>query len=212
MRAIDLTGKRFDRWIVEAKADKRRWTCVCDCGRRKDVEGSNLTMGRSRSCGCLSVEITKKNCTTHGYTVGGAITREYRTWAKMKERCYNPNEKRYADYGGRGISVCDEWREDFLAFLRHIGPKPEGRYSIDRIDVNGNYEPGNVRWATDVQQSRNRRNVPTVGGVDVPSVRDDNGVSRTTYHRRVRAGISPAIAATTTPRAKRPNGTGRARG
>lgn len=148
----DISGQRFGRFTVIQCAGPRRskllWECLCDCGVTKLVIGSNLTRGRSVSCGCYLIESVTKH--------GKARSSEYHTWAAAKDRCFNPDSRSYANYGLRGISMCSEWRESFEAFYSYIGPRPDGA-SLDRIDNDGDYEPGNVRWATDRTQVRNRR-------------------------------------------------------
>ncbi len=147
----DLTGRRFGRWeVIERNGSNRTrnsaWSCSCDCGNSGTVSADNLRGGQSKSCGCLIGE-------RHGM----AQTPEYRAWVAMIQRCHNPKMPNFKDYGGRGIVVCDEWRGSFTAFYEHIGPKPSSDLSIDRIENNGNYEPGNVRWATRLQQNNNTR-------------------------------------------------------
>lgn len=141
------------------------WKCRCDCGKTVTVSGSNLRRRRAQSCGCLSrersAEAMRLQFTTHGHTVGKRIGRpwssEYAAWASMIQRCTNPKASGWSYYGGRGVSVCPEWKSSFEAFYKHMGRKPSKSHSLDRIDVNGNYEPGNVRWATKKEQRANRR-------------------------------------------------------
>jgi len=146
--------------VVLARAKSRsdrqsRWRCQCDCGHAITTNTASLLSGRTRSCGCWHREVV----TTHGHTSGKhhRASQEYRAWTQLKTRCLNPKNNRYKDYGGRGITVCDAWRHDFMAFYNHIGPKPRRSHVIDRIDNNGHYEPGNVRWTTPRQSARNRR-------------------------------------------------------
>lgn len=158
---VDLTGHRFGRYVVLAFAgrgsrSKPRWLCRCDCGVEKIVGGSNLGR-KTRSCGCLYRERRYTANLRHGDFRGGRRTKEYRAWESMKRRCLSPKAQSYRWYGKRGIRVCDEWLHDFPAFLKHIGRAPSPKHSIDRIESDGNYEPGNVRWATATEQSRNRR-------------------------------------------------------
>jgi hypothetical protein len=159
----ELAGRRFGRLVAlryhgRNNSEKSVWWCRCDCGREKAVQGACLLNGRSKSCGCLMRETTarrNRDNATHGMTQ----TPEWKAWKCMLDRCYNPADKGYRYWGGRGIGVCQEWRESFLAFYAHIGPRPSAAHSLDRIDNGREYEAGNVRWADPVEQSRNRRNV-----------------------------------------------------
>ena len=154
---IDLTGKRFGRLVVErytgSVGKKSKWQCVCDCGNRTIVNGQSLTRLATRSCGCLFREIVGARFKSHGKR----YTPEYNTWCGMRQRCLNPNTTRWADYGGRGIKVCDRWMHDFPAFLADVGQRPSPRHSLNRVNNDGDYEPGNVRWALASEQMRNRR-------------------------------------------------------
>ncbi|MCO6407335.1 hypothetical protein [Hoeflea alexandrii] len=157
----DLTGQSFGNWIVlefagaEPPKHKAKWFCQCVCGARKVVPADSLKRGKSKSCGCLTNTMRIKSCQRHGHTSIGFQSRTYSTWHAMKERCQNERHMSYPDYGGRGISVCDRWN-DFANFLADMGEKPDN-VSIDRIDVNGNYEPSNCRWANVATQSANKR-------------------------------------------------------
>ena len=161
-RRKDIVGKRFGRLTVLKMVDdtpnmKSPFLCVCDCGKEKVVSYSNLVSGNTRSCGCLFIETTaklaKRTLTTHGMI----HTPEYKTWHGIITRCTNEKCISYKYYGGRGITVCDKWRESFVNFYNDMGKKPDGKYSIDRIDVNKGYYKENCRWATVEQQANNMR-------------------------------------------------------
>ena len=136
-----------------------RWVCICDCGNENIVPMSSLRAGNSTSCGCYLEEcrIGNERSLTHGDARRDAIAPEFHTWRAMRRRCQDPNDRDYQDYGGRGISVCDRW-SSYENFIADMGRKPSKWHSIDRYpDNDGNYEPGNCRWATASQQRRNTR-------------------------------------------------------
>lgn len=154
---MELAGKRFGKLIVvseNGRSNDQRviWNCLCDCGKLTTVRSTHLKRGTIKSCGCLRNETSKRINTTHGKSK----TAEYEVWGGMIKRCRNEKSTGYPDYGGRGITVCDRWN-DFENFLEDMGLRPSPFHSIERKDVNGNYEPENCKWATKTEQSRNTR-------------------------------------------------------
>lgn len=148
-------GQKFGRYTVRSIIPSY-CICECECGNVRKVKRDSLATGATKSCGCLQKQIASKRLFKHGYA--GAYSSEYRAWHHMKERCYNPKNKRYVDYGGRGITVCEDWRNSFEKFLKDVGVKPSKIHSLDRRDNDGNYNKDNCRWATPVEQIYNRRN------------------------------------------------------
>lgn len=162
MRALELSGLRFGKLVVisriENSSDGRsRWLCQCDCGNSHMARGKLLKSGHTKSCGCMKFSGLDRHRTTHGHSPRSGNSRTYRAWAKMLERCNNPNAKGYEYYGGRGIGVSPRW-EKFENFLADMGTCPD-KLELDRIDNNEGYEPGNCRWADEQTQAENRLNV-----------------------------------------------------
>ena len=143
-RKINRIGLQFGRLLVIEWLPGHKYLCRCECGVEKEIDTHRLTPGKTRSCGCLRKESVSKQFSTHGESK----TAEYRAWTLIKNRTCNPNGMDYKDYMGRGITICEEWKYDFPAFLAYVGKRPSNKHSIDRIDVNKGYEPGNTRWAT----------------------------------------------------------------
>lgn len=161
-------GDQIGRWTIIAPAAalrsssgrfRPRWLCRCECGGEKVVLAQSLVLalrssrGGSRSCGCLAV----MRATRHSHAAGGRPTPEYTAWLAARKRCENPRNASYPNYGARGISMCPAWARDFEAFLREMGSRPSPAHSLDRIDPDGDYAPGNCRWAPPEIQARNRR-------------------------------------------------------
>jgi len=165
MNRIDLSGKRYGRWLVVAYSGPRKpgittsgstWLCRCDCGtERSGIGYTALVSGHSKSCGCLRRETASKAAKYHDKPADHHAI--YSIWQGIKTRCYNTDHPTFKGYGARGIKMCDEWLNDFTAFYQGIGPRPSKQFSLDRRDNNGNYEPGNTRWVTRSTQMLNTR-------------------------------------------------------
>lgn len=160
------TGEKINKLIVVKETEPyispkgiklRKALFICECGNTTDVNYSSVKSGEIKSCGCI-----KKQSRKHGSASRGKQTTEYRAWCSMKYRCLNPNSKDYYMYGEKGIKVCDEWIKSFESFFDYVGLKPSPEYSLDRIDPFGNYEPGNVRWATPRDQRINQRRMKQI--------------------------------------------------
>jgi hypothetical protein len=163
---VEMVGKRFGRLVITGfkpytfprGRTQPRYICQCDCGNKTQAFRSNLTSGNVSSCGCFRSEEMRRLHTKHGDTQnGGPHAPEYRVWHGMICRCELRSDKKYADYGGRGITVCKRWRSDYRNFLADMGRRPSPKHSIDRIDNDRGYYPGNCRWATLSEQNLNRR-------------------------------------------------------
>jgi hypothetical protein len=180
---IDELGKRYGRLVVlEKTRDETQvaWRCRCDCGAETVTRGCKLRQGEVISCGCFNREriaAIGRGHVRHGHCVDGHSSPEYRAWVSMSKRCYGGGHPNYREHG---IVVCQRWRDSFEAFLADMGPRPRG-HSIDRIDVHGNYEPSNCRWASPSQQQRNKRSNHHLDGVTAMQMRwlvTDYGVTQ----------------------------------
>ena len=194
----DLAGKKFGRLtaIEIVGLDKHHhaiWRCACDCGGEKLVERYSLTRGSVRSCGCLPRELNKTGDYRRTHGMWG--TRIYRIWKNMKTRCNNPNGKDWKDYGGRGITVCEEWQHNFQAFYDwSMANGYNDDLSIDRIDCDKGYSPDNCRWTDATTQANNKHNnhLITINGVTKTCMAwiKDTGISRSTFYQRLRKGVT----------------------
>lgn len=206
--AVDITGQRFARLVVLGPVDRANnrqimWLCQCDCGNTSTVAGNDLRSLHSQSCGCFQSERRSEIRTTHGLSNDPLYVR----WCKIIDRCTCPTSDAYANYGGRGISICDEWRHDFKAFhdcvsqLAHYGEKG---YTLDRVDNSLGYRPGNMRWATWTEQQRNKRSNHTItfNGITktLSDWADETGIKRRILSERLRDGWTIERALTKPPK------------
>lgn len=187
---VDHTGERFGRLVARKfipGGPKPKWECICDCGKITFVVASSLVRGDSQSCGCLAGEIRGLATRRHGLTRGSF----HNTWINIRQRCQNPNNTGYNRYGGRGISVCERW-QSFDAFAEDMLPTWKEGLSIERIDVNGNYEPDNCVWATPTEQARNRESTERfeVKGevLTVPEISEKYSIRQHAIWKRIRSG------------------------
>lgn len=186
MRAPLAEGMRFGRLVLVDRASPRKthgmWHVRCDCGTEKEVRARLLRDGITQSCGCLMREVNgarQKQRVRHGHARQGAHAAEYDCWVAMRQRCSNPRNPMWHNYGGRGIQVCARWINSFENFLADVGHRPGRGYSLDRIDNDRGYEPGNVRWATAKEQGRNTRRVKLdeVAAMQIRWLINDAGLS-----------------------------------
>lgn len=198
MYFVDMTGERYGKLVVLKRGkrnDKRglyEWICQCDCGNIKSVVGKDMKNGNTNSCGCMSSRnFAGERTKTHGMS----NDKLYNVWRSMKSRCTLPSQKSYKDYGGRGITVCEEWVNDFVCFYEwSVDNGYKDGLTIDRIDNDGNYEPTNCKWSTRTEQQKNKRNTKlyTVFGIvgNKTELVRHFGISRTTLRRRIESGMS----------------------
>lgn len=221
VNALDLIGRTFGRLTVKERIKIRRdngksailWICVCDCGSFSSVPTERLTSGETRSCGCLARE---GRPAVHGGARKGNKSAEYKIWCSMKDRCLNPKNEHWDRYGGRGISVCEEWINDFAAFRRDMGPRTSPAHSIDRVENDGNYEKNNCRWATKSEQALNRskgvrpRRALTLDGRTAHDLSEASGIAIDTIRARWKLGYREEdLTAPSLLNRRRPTGLGR---
>lgn len=197
-KAADNTGKVFGRLTALSLASaggrmggrKRKWLCRCECGKQAIVASDKLSSGHTKSCGCWKAKRIQETKTTHGL----AGTPTYRSWTAMMTRCHTPGSPKYEKYGGRGIKVCERWK-DFELFVGDIGLSPGRGYSLNRINNDGDYEPGNCHWATAIEQQNNKSNnrLVTANGVThtVAEWSRITGINYNTLTKRLNSGVDP---------------------
>lgn len=199
MKQLDITGERYGKLTAIRRIPSQspsRWVLKCDCGTQTTALLCNLRSGQVKSCGCAgSRQAIGQKSLKHGHSVGFRKSRTAASWHNAKTRCFNKANAKYPEYGGRGITMCKEWTEDFQAFLRDMGECPDG-HTLDRIDVNGNYEPANCRWATLAIQSTNKRNSIRAGDMPLKTFASSVGIDYKRLHYRIRKyGETPQRAA-----------------
>ena len=196
--AIDLTGQKFGRLTVialspERQSGQRMWQCRCDCGKQPTIRSDHLRSGRQISCGCWNIEkagLQSGMIRSHGLTHHPL----YHLWVNIKHRCNNPSYHSYHLYGGRGITIADEWANSFERFLADMGERPSPNHSIDRKDNDGPYAPWNCRWATKKEQARNMRTNALIdtprGRMTISEAAEIAGVRHETMRGRIERGWS----------------------
>jgi hypothetical protein len=216
-KIIDLTGQKFGRLTavrlvatpehINPITRSKFWAARCECGTEIVVVGNNLRNGNTKSCGCWK----RDNGTIQGTKYGMYSLPERKIWQAAIERCENPNNKGYPRYGARGVKMFEGWRNDFQAFYEYVGPRPSPKHSLDRINVNGNYEPGNVRWATIKEQQRNKRNTVFLEHngrrMSLNDWAEETGIARSClYYRITQAGQEFRASPLTKPLREWPSG------
>lgn len=182
-KIIDLTGQRFGRLVVikqDTTSKRTKWICECDCGKIKSIQATHLRSGASTSCGCYQKEMARKSNSKHNLT----HTSLHNRWKTLKQRCLNPNSNNYKNYGGRGIKLCEEWKEfsNFYDWSIKNGYKQE--LELDRINNDGNYEPSNCRWIEKVKNGRNRRNTVKIDGMPLKEFSEKYNMDYSLVHTR----------------------------
>lgn len=209
--AKNIAGQRFSCLTALSSTGERHkgsilWNCVCDCGNTTQATVSRLKAGDKKTCSkchLRSRETVRRNKARVGYKKEGRVKDNpaYEVWCGMIKRCENSNCRAYKHYGGRGITVCDRWRNSFEAFLEDVDERPSSQHSIDRIDVNGNYEPSNCRWATAKEQAANKRNNVLISANGktqcLQAWADELGLNAVTIIERIERGWTPEKAVTT---------------
>jgi hypothetical protein len=192
-KRVDMVGKKVGfltgvRFAGIGRRGLARWIFVCDCGTEHEANGADVRSGVTLSCPQCARERIRVSTVTHGMS----STAEYRIWKGMRARCYNKEEAGFANYGGRGITVCAKWLDSFETFISDMGMRPSGKHSIDRKNNNGNYEPGNCRWATKAQQNSNTRRTYRIlfGGTEktMAELSKETGIAVTTLYARYAKG------------------------
>lgn len=194
---IDYVGKKFNRLTVlqdlPTRGSNRYVRCICDCGVVKDYQLTAIVHGQTMSCGCYGKEQTKKSNTKHGRSFSGT----YYSWKSARGRCLNPNNPVYHNYGGRGIKFCDRW-SNFRNFLEDMGERPSKEHTLDRINTNGDYEPGNCKWSLPIEQANNKRSsrFETVGCVTLTVAQwaRESGLPQGALTQRLAKGMTMAEA------------------
>jgi hypothetical protein len=190
----EFTGKRYGYLVVIRRLDKQKWLVRCDCGKEKSMYRCALLKGNTKSCGCYKKEGCKIWNRRHGACAGGKNSPEFRVWSSVKNRVLSQKSAIFHNYGGRGIKICDRWKDSFENFLEDMGYRPNLSYTLDRIDNNGDYEPGNCRWATYKEQGRNRRTNMRIthNGETLASAEwaERLGIKAATIRARIRRGLS----------------------
>jgi hypothetical protein len=201
---IDLTRQTFNRLTVLERAENTkwgttRWRCKCSCGNITTVHANHLKSGATQSCGCIGTELLIERRLIHGMY----STPEYKTWAGIIQRCTNPNEKAFKNYGSRGITVCKEWRKDFMAFFKDMGKRPSPKLTIERVDNNKGYSLENCVWANSKKQANNRRtnHIITIHGwtMNLCQWAEFAGISQKNLSKRINAFGWPPAKAIFTP-------------